>query len=156
MIKALFKKQMMELLSVFIQDKKKGKKRSKSSAIIYSLLYICICGFLGLVFYYVAKMLCEPLVAIGQGWLYFALMGMMAIAFGVFGSVFNTFSSMYQSKDNDLLLSMPIPPAKILFVRLLGVYIMGMFYEALILIPAIIVYAIKAAPGAVAIYFPLY
>lgn len=155
MIKALFKKQMMELLYVFVRDKKSGKKRSGTSVIMYTLLYIGICVFLGWMFFNVAEMLCEPLVAMKLGWLYFAIMALMAIAFGVFGSVFNTFSSMYQAKDNDLLLSMPIPPSKILFVRLLGVYVMGLFYEALIIIPAVLVYIIKAAPGALSIIFSI-
>ena len=34
---------------------------------------------------------------------------MLAIVLGAFGSVFNTYSSLYLAKDNDLLLSMPIP-----------------------------------------------
>lgn len=39
-----------------------------------------------------------------MGWLYWCLMGLIAISFGVFGSVFNTYSSLYQAKDNDMLL----------------------------------------------------
>ena len=35
--------------------------------------------------------------------LYFLIMGMIAIALGTFGSVFNTYSGLYLSKDNDLL-----------------------------------------------------
>lgn len=155
MTKALFKKQMMELLSVFVRDRKSRKKRFKRSAIMYTILYIWICGVLGWMFFSLAEMLCAPLVAIGQGWLYFSIMAMMAIAFGVFGSVFNTFSSMYQAKDNDLLLSMPIPTSKILFVRLLGVYVMGLFYEALIIVPAIIVYIMESTPGALSIIFSI-
>ena len=42
-------------------------------------------------------------------WLYFTLMGLVAIFLGAFGSVFNTYSSLYLAKDNDLLLSLPIP-----------------------------------------------
>ena len=42
-------------------------------------------------------------------WLYFALMGGLGLCLGAFGSVFNTFSSLYLAKDNDLLLSLPIP-----------------------------------------------
>ena len=56
---------------------------------------------------------CGPLLrrwsAAGMGWLYFALMALLAMLLGAFGSVFNTYSGLYLSKDNDLLLSMPIP-----------------------------------------------
>lgn len=52
--------------------------------------------------------------------MYFAMMGLLASFFGVFGSVFNTYAGLYLAKDNDLLLSMPIPIRTILCARLLG------------------------------------
>lgn len=106
MTKALFKKQMMEVFSWVYQDKKAGKNRSARGIAGYVLLYLVIFGFLGGVFYIVADMLCEPLVTVDLGWLYFAIMGLIALFMGVFGSVFNTYASLYQAKDNDLLLSM--------------------------------------------------
>ena len=56
-------------------------------------------------------------------------MGLLAVLLGAFGSVFNTYSSLYLSKDNDLLLSMPIPVRSIMASRLLGVYLMGLMYS---------------------------
>ena len=49
-----------------------------------------------------------------------ALMGLLAILLGAFGSVFNTYSGLYLSKDNDLLLSMPIPVRSIMAVPAAG------------------------------------
>jgi len=66
---------------------------------------------------------------------------------GVFGSVFNTYASLYKSKDNDLLLSMPVPPSKILLIRLSGVYFMGLMYELIVMIPALIVWLQTAKVG---------
>lgn len=122
MTKALFKKQMMEVFSWVYQNKRSGKNRSAKGIVGYVLLYMLIFGFIGAVFYFVAGMLCEPLVSVGLGWFYFAIMGLIALFFGVFGSVFNTYASLYNAKDNDLLLSMPILSGKILLVRLSGVY----------------------------------
>jgi len=84
-------------------------------------------------------------------WLYFALMGLIAILLGSFGSVFNTYSGLYLAKDNDLLLSMPIPVGVIMTARLLVVYIMGLLYSGVVIIPAAAVYLIKvsAAVGSV-------
>lgn len=76
----------------------------------------------------------------GMGWLYFALMGLLAVFLGVFGSVFNTYASLYLAKDNDLLLSMPIPVSMLLTSRLLGVYLMGLLYSGIVILPAVIVY----------------
>lgn len=140
MTKALFRKQMLEVFTWIYQNKKSGKNRSAKGVAGYVLLYLLIFGFLGGVFYMVAKMLCVPLVRVEFGWLYFAVMGLIALFMGVFGSVFNTYASLYNAKDNDLLLSMPIPSGRILLVRLSGVYIMGLMYELIVMIPAQIVW----------------
>ena len=84
-----------------------------------------------------------PLITVGFGWLYFAIMGLVAICMGVVGSVFNTYASLYQAKDNDLLLSMPIPARTIIIVRLSGVFTLGVLYEALVLVPTLIVWFIN-------------
>lgn len=153
MIGALFKKQIMEVFSWIYFDRKNGKSRSKSGVIVYIALYIFLFGFLGSVFYEMAYALCKPLVAANLGWLYFALMGLISVALSVFGSVFSTSSSLYSAKDNDFLLSLPIPPAKILAIRLLGVYLMGIMYELIIAIPTAIVYFISVKQTFLSILF---
>ena len=75
-----------------------------------------------------------------MGWLYFALMSLLAIFLGAFGSVFNTYSGLYFAKDNDLLLSLPIPVRTLMASRLLTVYLMGLMYSAVVILPAVIVY----------------
>lgn len=144
MTKALFKKQMMEVFSWLYKDRKSGKLRSAKGITAYCLLYLIIFAFLGSVFYFAADMLCEPLIQAEMGWLYWCLMGLISIFLGVFGSVFNTYSSLYQAKDNDFLLSMPIPTSRILLVRLFGVYTMGLMYELIVIIPTILVWFLKA------------
>lgn len=144
MTKALFKKQLMEVFAWLYKDKKSGKNRTKGGIIGFAILYLVLFGCLGSIFYTTANMLCAPLYEIGFGWLYFALMGLIAVALGVFGSVFNTYSSLYQAKDNDLLLSLPIPPAKILLARLSGVFMIGLMYELIVMIPTLLVFFLKA------------
>ncbi|MGN1444262.1 MAG: hypothetical protein ACI4XE_10495 [Acutalibacteraceae bacterium] len=155
MTKALFKKQIMEVFSWVYFDRKNGKNRSKSGVIGYAALYLFIFGFLGVFFFQMASSLCKPLSDAGFGWLYFALMGLIAVAMGVFGSVFNTYSSLYKAKDNDFLLSLPVPPGKILLVRLLGVYLMGLMYELIIAIPTMLVYFLSVKPTVLSILFNL-
>lgn len=140
MLKALFKKQMMEVFSWFYKDRKSGKIRSSKGILMYGMLYVLIFGMLGSIFYGAAIMLCEPLAMAGFGWLYFAIMGLLTIFLGVFGSVFNTYASLYCAKDNDFLLAMPVPEGKILLVRLSGVYAMGLMYELIVMIPTLIVW----------------
>lgn len=155
MTKTLLKKQLMEVFSWLFQDRKSGKNRSKNGILAYALLYLIIFGVLGVFFYNAAGMLCVPLVSIGMGWMFFALMGLISVALGVFGSVFSTYSSLYKAKDNDLLLSMPIPSAKILMVRLFGVFAMGLLYELIVMIPTLIVYFLNVQLDIPAVVFSL-
>ena len=155
MIKALLKKQMLEVFSWVYFDRKNGKNRSKNGIIGYAALYLFIFGFLGVFFYQIANTLCKPLSDAGFGWLYFALMGLIAVAMGVFGSVFNTYSSLYNAKDNDFLLSLPVPPGKILSMRLLGVYLMGLMYELIIAVPTMIAYFMAIKPTVLSVVFNL-
>lgn len=144
MIKALLKKQMLEAFFWVYKDRKSGKHRDVKGIVFYIVLYLFVFGILGVVFGLVGVSMCEPLLAAGMGWMYWCLMGMIAIFLGVFGSVFNTYSSLYQAKDNDILLSMPIPTSRILLMRLSGVYVMGLMYEMIVMIPAMIIWYVTA------------
>ena len=144
MLKTLLKKQLYELNYSFFYDQKKGKMRSKASSIAFIALYVLlIAGIAGGMFAVFAAMACPPLVEAGMGWLYFTIFSLIAVAMGVFGSVFNTYSGLYLAKDNDLLLSMPIPVRYLLIARLAGVYLMGLMFSAMVLLPAVIVYLVN-------------
>lgn len=147
MLKTLLKKQLLELNAWFFQDKKSGKKRSTAGiagvTLLYAFAIVCLCGL----FVSMSLMLCAPLVSAGLDWLYFAILALVAVTLGVFGSVFNTYSTLYLARDNELLLSLPIPPSRILAVRLFGVWFWGTVYEAMVFLPAIVVYWAVAAPG---------
>ena len=140
MFKALLKKQFRELGQVWVRSSKDGKARSKGSIAGFILLYIFVFAMLAFVFVTLSLTLAGVLLGTGMDWMYFSLTGMIAILFGVFGSVFSTYSTLYNAKDNEFLLSMPIPPMKILASRMVGVFAMGLLYEALVMVPAVAVY----------------
>lgn len=147
MTKALFKKQMMELFSFFWQNKKKNRNRKGAALVMGIVLYVAIFGGMTVLFYFMAGGLCRSLVMAELDWLYFLLTGLIGTALGAFGSIFNTYAGLYQAKDNAFLLSMPIPVTKLLTVRLSGVYVMGLFYQLLVMIPVLIRYILVAGPG---------
>ena len=141
MLKLLLKKQLLEIFQVYFYDAKKNKARSKASTAMYFALFILLVfGLLGGIFTFLAAKLCTPLIEAGMDWMYFALMGLIAVLLGAFGSVFNTYADLYLPKDNDLLLSMPIPVSALVGAHLFGVYLMGLLYSAVVIVPAIIVY----------------
>ena len=152
MVKTLLKKQFTEIFRSYFYDTKKNKARSKAGTIAYFVLFVLImAGMLGGMFTMMSLSLCEPLCAAGAGWLYFAITGIIAILLGIFGSVFSTYTGLYLAKDNDLLLSMPIPVRAIMLSRLMGVYLMGLMYAAVVILPAIVVYLITVPFSAAAL-----
>lgn len=155
MFKTLFKKQMLELNRSLFQNKKTGQAKSTAAAVSSIVLFAALMIFvIGGIFYYVANML-SPLIEVGSSWLYFMIIGLISVVLGIFGSVFNTYASLYNAKDNDLLLSLPIPVHNIIFIRLIGVYLMGLLYSGIVMVPSLIVYYLKIKPTVSTIVCPL-
>ena len=145
MLKVLLKKQLMDVFKAYFFNAKKNTMRSKGSIIAYFIFFILIMvGMLGGIFTGMSVSLCGPLTEAGMGWMYFMMMGLVAIFLGAFGSVFNTYSSLYLAKDNDLLLSLPIPVRTIMTARLMNVYLLGTMYSTVVILPALIVYWVVA------------
>lgn len=156
MLKTLIKKQLFELNRNFFYDPKKGKMRSKTSSIVFIGLYVLlVVVVLGGMFAGMSLLMCEPFTELGLDWLYFDIMVLVALMLGVFGSVFNTYASLYKAKDNDLLLSLPVPTRYVLISRLASVYLMGLMFSAVVMLPAAIVYFIVARPGFAGVLGPL-
>ena len=145
MLRILIKKQLFEVFKGYFYNQKKNKMRSKAGIVVFFIFFLLIMvGVLGGMFTVLALSLCGGMVKAGMGWLYFLILSGLAIVFGAFGSVFNTYSGLYLSKDNDLLLSMPIPVRTIIASRLANVYLLGTMYSATVLLPTLIVYWVKA------------
>ncbi len=149
MLKVLLKKQLAEVFRSYFFDAKKNRLRSKGAIAGWFIFFVLMIVGVGAgVFGSMAYSLCGPLDAAGMGWLFFLLMGGVAIVLGTFGSVFNTYAGLYLSKDNDLLLSLPIPVRTIVAARLLSVYLMGALYSAVAFFPALTVFWFTAGAGA--------
>ena len=141
MLKVLLKKQLTEVFKSYFYDAKKNRMRSKAAIAAWIIFFVVIMVvLLGGIFTYLALNMCGSLCEAGMGWMYFLLMGNIAVMLGGFGSVFNTYAGLYLAGDNDLLLSLPIPVNMIIAARLMNVYLMGTMYSATVLIPALVVY----------------
>ena len=141
MRKALLKKQLYELNRNFFIDRRTGKARKRSSVVLSIVLYaLLVLVVLGGMFTLMALGICEAMFAANMGWMYFLLFGGIALMLGVFGSVFNTYASLYDAKDNDFLLSMPIPVREIMIARLAGVYLMGLMFSGIVMLPGVVVF----------------
>lgn len=142
MLGTLIKKQLFETYRTFFYDQKKGRARSKASAAASIIAFAALMvGVLGGIFCGLSFSL-SPLGASGFGWFYYFILGIIGIFLGVFGSVFNTASALYNAKDNDLLLSMPIPVPCIMISRLFAVFVTGALYSGVVVIPAAVTFLI--------------
>ena len=154
MFKALLKKQFKELGMTYTSGGRggsgSGAGRMRGGKWVLLIYPLCLFS-LGMSFYAAAENFASILFPIDLQWLYFAYLGMMAVALGVFGSVFGVVSGIYKAKDNELLLSMPIPPAMIVMVRMITLWIIALVCVLTGLIPALIIYVKYYSVGAVQI-----
>ena len=155
MLKILLKKQFLEMSQTLFRSRKTGKMRSRGGTvgilILFALLFLSIAAL----FYGYADQMCSQLVVQGKAWLFFAMMGLMALFIGIIGSVFNTYAGLYKAKDNELLLSMPIPPSSILISRMVAVYAMSLLFSGIIWVPSVLRYLIGYARKPLEFVFPI-
>lgn len=124
-------------MSFLFQDKKTGKLHGKGKIVLFSLLTVWLFLLCGVSAFFTLKPVCEQFAQANLGWVYFSLVSLASAAVGVFGSVFTTYASLYRAKDNDLLLSMPIPAFKILAARMVSVFLSAFLFESVVYIPAL-------------------
>ena len=142
MIRKLVRIRLQSMLAAMTAQGRRRNKSAKGTLILYALLYLYVVvvmsGMMGVNFYTLA----QPYHQAGLDWLFFAVAGLMALGFAVIGSVFTTQSQLYDAKDNALLLSMPIPPSKILLSRMIPLLMMNLLFASIVMLPAMVVYAI--------------
>ena len=132
----------IRLQGILLRQTKSSKKKGNSigKLILFGLLFayvgVVFIGMFGMLFYSVI----EPFSMMGIEWLYFALMALFIILLCFIGSIFLTHHEIYEAKDNELLLAMPIKNSDILLSRVFTILILNYVYESLIAIPAFYVY----------------
>lgn len=152
MMKALIKKQFLESFRSYFVNPKTNKRRSKGGIIGFFAFFAVAMLSLFAIFFALANML-SPMLEQELAWLYYALMGIVSIALGVFGSVFNTYAGLYLAKDNELLLSMPIKPSGILLSRMALVEGLSLLYSGIVWAPALLCSWITKTPSVLEVLF---
>lgn len=143
MLRALIAIQLLSLLNSFFN--KSGIKRKRSAAlkilIAVFAIYVIACFFF--MFGGFFKSICSPMASTGFAWLYFSIAALTSVALCFIGSVFVTKAQLFDAKDNDLLMSMPIPPGYILLSRIIMLLVLNYAFELLVMAPAGVVYCIN-------------
>ncbi|MBQ7369061.1 MAG: hypothetical protein IJW60_05090 [Clostridia bacterium] len=158
MLKLLFKKQLLETFAFFMTGGKHGadgKRRSPLFIVAIALLLIYGIGATVVMFSYLSWELCAAFSQNGLSQAYFALVATMSVAIALIVCAFMAKSKLFEAKDNDLLLAMPLPTWTILFARIIGLYAIALSFSSLVFIPACVVYFIQTGFSIVAAAFCL-
>ncbi len=151
MIKTLVRLRLAALFSSLQGSARKNGKRANTMGrlILFIVLYLYLFAVFAFGSFSVS-MGSAALFLTGAGdssWMYFTLTALLAFALIFLGSVFTTKSQIYEAKDNELLLSMPIKPRDILISRILVLLVSNYFFEAVVFLPAIIVWILFTGGG---------
>lgn len=149
MLKSLIKVNFGAFLSWFFRNASSGKnkkgKSGKGKLIAYALLMVYVLGVFCWLYAQIFGLLAEPLYYAGCGWLYFVYVFILSFALMFIFSAFAAKNRLYESKDNDLLLSMPIPPSYILGTRMLMLLTINLVTGLMVTGPAVYEW-LKAVP----------
>lgn len=145
----LLKLQLLQMLSSF--SKSTRAKKSAPTAlgvVLLSFLILFLAACFMFMFFSIFLLVFVALIETGNDpSFYFALTACITLLFCMLGSVMTSQSALYRARDNELLLSMPLSPVKILISRLLYLLITNTAFGAVVALPAILVYAMLGAPG---------
>lgn len=151
MLGTLIKAQFSSLVASLFRGTKGKKKKGIITKILIALLVVYIVVvFIGL-FSMTFLSMAEPMAMMGLGWFYFAMAGIMAFSVSFIMSVFMAQQLLFNAKDNDLLLSMPIPTGHILGSRMMSLLLMNYGISLFVMLPAGIIWWLNVGMSAVGI-----
>ena len=146
MIGVLVKNRLRAVFGSALNRAGRGKKIEKPSPvklILFAFLYVFLIAVFLILSMSVSLML-APILLPGLDWLYYLIYMCLSVTLIFILSIFETKTELFDCKDNDLLLSMPIKPKDIVAARVLIVLIYNYIINAILMIPAIVFYAIFA------------
>jgi len=136
MLKSLLRIRLASLAGWIMGTSRAKKKGSTAKAIGYGLLFLYVFGVFGALFFLTFGSLGDAYHTLELDWLYFALFAVADLALMFIFSVFTAKSQLFEAKDNELLLSMPIPPRQILTSRLVMLLGINYLFELIVAVPA--------------------
>lgn len=139
MLKILLKTRLQMLLNGMSGKRRTNRAGRESTGKGGLIVLAILLPFVFLIYLYMLlsffRLTAEVTASVGLQWLHYALAAGVAVLLSVFGSVFSTQSQLFDAKDNELLLSMPIKPRHILLSRLLLVYGLNLLFTVLVMLP---------------------
>lgn len=153
MFLTLLKKELLELNKFYFFNSKTGKWRSSGGTIGMILLFALVFLSLGASVYALCVSILTATHAAHLDWVYFSMMGAIALLAGSFGGIFVAYPALYNAKDTELLLSLPLKPSAILGSRMVGIFISFLPYELIVWVPTLIAFCQTGTQTSISILF---
>ena len=141
MLKALMRVRLAAMRSWFTGMSRSKRKQTKAKTIGFAFLILYAAAAYAFMFYGYFSMISRPYYEAGLGWTYFSMFAVTDFALMFIGSIFTAKAQLYEAKDNELLLSMPIPPSAILGSRMLTLLLINLAFDLMMAVPAGIAWA---------------
>ena len=138
MFKALLKTRLLALWHTMFA-RSSAKKLSKGKKALFGLLALYIVVQLSLSMAMLFGTLADGLFPMGLEQLYFCVAAILGFSLCFIGSVFMTQSLVFDARDTELLLSMPIPNRYIVASRFLPLFVLNYIYSGIMMIPALVI-----------------
>ena len=133
---SLLRAAMSQDMSMF---KIKSKQKSKFSKILLPILLA------GLVMFSIGSniaLMAEELSKFGLTFIILTLFILLTSILTIMEGIYKTQGMLFEAKDSDLLFSLPISKSQIFFTRVVKLLVFQFIYNAVFMVPAIVVYAI--------------
>ena len=128
-------------MNIFKINKKKQGKFSKTILPIILMLYLMFIA----AFY--ANALLGELKPLHLEYIVLTLFSLAITILSFMEGIYKSGSLLFNCKDDNLLLSLPIKKRTVMLIRVLRFYIFELLYNSLFILPAMIVYAISIMPS---------
>ncbi|MBQ2622795.1 hypothetical protein IJG12_00525 [Candidatus Saccharibacteria bacterium] len=138
---SLLKASMSEGMNVFrVYGKKQSKLVRISLPIVLAIIImVSVAGY--------ADMMMEPLAEVGMEFVVLTLYIIMAALFILVEGIYKASGLLFNCRDDDLMLSLPVKKSTVLTIRVLKFYLFEVMINAIVFIPAMVVYAMRVGVG---------
>ncbi|MBQ6065996.1 MAG: hypothetical protein IJK89_04165 [Clostridia bacterium] len=142
-LKALMRVRLASFKQIYLGKSKTKSGKERNKALILAVLLVYVTVTFGIMFVGNFSMMAEAFAAQGLDWVYFAMWALLDFAVMFVGTVFAAKTQLYEAKDNDLLLAMPIKPRDILISRLFTILVINGFINLIISAAAGIMWIVR-------------
>ncbi len=140
---SLIKATMTEDMNLFKVSTK--KKNTFTKVMIPLFLVLALMS----VMYSYSELIIKELTKVNMEFVLLTIFILFTSVMTIIEGIYKSGNLLFDCKDDNLLLSLPIKKSTVLFIRVFKFYVFELLYNSLFLIPSIVVYAMYVKPGVI-------